>query len=92
MKPQECFQQAGITNALDGSEDNLLASDLKVIWDHLDMGAWRQKYIKDHPQKITPMELLRCMETTNWGDFEPSKEEVCNFAALLHTLNHLFSS
>lgn len=70
------FLHAGLSNALDGSEDHLMASDLKEIWDGLGMADWRHQYVRQHPRKVPPLEILKSLQTIDWDDYEPSESEV----------------
>ena len=55
------FKKAGYNLALDGSEDHLLASELKEIWDDLNMSCWRQSYMQEM-EVLSAEELWHSME------------------------------
>ena len=58
------FKQAGLTNALDGSEDQLIASHLKPVWEKLKVAEWRAEYLDKHqPGQMDPLVLWHNLES-----------------------------
>ena len=58
------FKWCGITNKLDGSEDDLLTNSNRVVWDKAEIPAWRANFLAAHPPgfKSAP-EVLAELET-----------------------------
>ena len=70
------FKNAGLTNNIDGSEDDQIASDLRLIWDEIGMPKWREDFLANHPRTRTaPLALYRTLETTPPMDDDSEKSE-----------------
>ena len=58
------FKQAGLPNALDGSEDHLILSHLKPVWAKLKVAEWRAEYLDKHqPGQMDPLILWHSLES-----------------------------
>ena len=72
------FKQMGITLALDGSEDHMLAGSLREPWTSLGMSEWRSTFLADHDQGYATGRLVSAMLETRGAspdDVEPSEDE-----------------
>ena len=57
------FKGIGAANALDGSEDGMLHSNIKDVWLQEGMPKWREEYLASHPAgTIAPEALLQAIE------------------------------
>ena len=56
------WKHAGLTNALHGSEDDMMPSTLKEVWRQRKMSEWRTEYLGEAPGWAAPQVLYACLE------------------------------
>ena len=69
------FRSAGLTIALDGSQDGELSAALIPYWEKEGIPRWREGYLSRRRGRETIAQLLSGLETRQYNDDDPPEEE-----------------